>query len=82
MKTEEIVLSIEQEQSLSPSPKFPTYTASFINNTNQVSQATRPKHVGQLSELFRKDEFKSVDKWKKWYESIILRRLIKQLQKS
>lgn len=69
MKTEEIVLSIEQEQSLSPSPKFPTYTASFINNTNQVSQATRPKHVGQLSELFRKDEFKSVDKWKKWYES-------------
>ena len=70
MKTEEIVLSIEQKQSLSLSPKFPKYTATFINEANRVSQATRPKNVGQLSELFRMEAFRSADEWKIWYESL------------
>lgn len=64
-----IKLSLKKVRSLSSSPKFPKYTATFINNSNQVSQATRPKNVGQLSELFRSGVFISADKWKEWYTS-------------
>ena len=51
---------------------FPKYTSQLINWANQNAQGTRPKIVGQLSELFPKyqsmtlDEV-SIDNWKKWY---------------
>ena len=31
---------------------FPKYTSQLINCANQNAQGTRPKQVGQLSELF------------------------------
>lgn len=33
-------------------PTFPKYTTSIINLANRTAQATRPKNIGQLSELF------------------------------
>lgn len=54
-------------------PTFPKYMTSIINLANRTAQATRPKNIGQLSELF--PEFQkqnnsniSVENWKEWYE--------------
>lgn len=54
-------------------PSFPKYTAQLINLASQNAQATRPKVVGNLSELF--PEFKNqatditVNDWQTWYIS-------------
>ena len=49
------------------SPEFPKYTTQIMNLANQNSQGTRPKVVGQMTELF--DEFggKSFSEWDAWY---------------
>lgn len=50
---------------------FPKYTSQLVNWANQNAQGTRPKMVGQLSELF--PEFQSetdkvtLENWKSWY---------------
>lgn len=50
---------------------FPKYTSQLINWANQNAQGTRPRVVGQMSDLF--PEFLSSQKqvalayWKKWY---------------
>ena len=68
LKNEQIEYYNETE-----SPQFPTYTKDFINLANRYSQATRPKNVGQLSDIFpdflvTSDE-KDIDSWKNWYET-------------
>ncbi len=50
---------------------FPKYTSQLINWANQNAQGTRPKVVGQLSDLFPEyekncDEI-SIDSWREWY---------------
>lgn len=47
--------------------QFPKYTTQIINLANQNSQGTRPKVVGQLSELIQKCPHKEYSKWKEWY---------------
>ena len=72
-----MTLTIKNEELLelneSSTPQFPKYTSQLINLANQNAQGTRPKVVGQLSELFQEyqkntDEV-SIDTWKKWYLS-------------
>ena len=50
---------------------FPKYTSQLINWANQNAQGTRPKVVGQLSDLFPKyqeqAENVTVENWKEWY---------------
>ena len=52
-------------------PCFPKYTSQLINWANQNAHGTRPKVVGQLSELFpayqKQTETTSVDSWRTWY---------------
>jgi len=47
--------------------KFPIYTTQIINLANQNSQGTRPRVVGQLSELIKECPEKTYKGWKKWY---------------
>lgn len=51
--------------------EFPKYTSQIINWANQNAHGTRPKVIGQLSELFpeyeKSCESISVDGWKDWY---------------
>lgn len=49
------------------SKQFPRYTTQIINLANQNSQGTRPKVVGQLSDLIRECPYSSYDKWRDWY---------------
>ena len=55
----------------SSSPSFPKYTSQLINWANQNAQGTRPKVVGQLSDLFPEFESQSedvsIEKWQEWY---------------
>ncbi len=54
--------------------EFPKYTSQLINWANQNAQGTRPRVVGQLSDLFPEfiednDENKiSIDNWETWYK--------------
>ena len=47
--------------------KFPIYTTQIINLANRNAQGTRPKVVGQLSELIKECPEKSYEGWKNWY---------------
>jgi hypothetical protein len=47
--------------------KFPKYTTQIMNLANQNAQGTRPKVVGQMSELIKKFPNKTYDEWVKWY---------------
>ncbi|MDC8000988.1 MjaI family restriction endonuclease [Aequorivita todarodis] len=46
---------------------YPKYTTQIINLANQNAQGTRPKVVGQLSDLIVEFEGKSLNEWKEWY---------------
>ena len=48
-------------------PEFPKYVAPLINLANQYAQGTRPKIVGQMSELIQEFEGKTLAEWEKWY---------------
>lgn len=48
---------------------FPKYTTQIINLANQNAQGTRPRVVGQLSELIQECPDKTYNGWKKWYLS-------------
>jgi hypothetical protein len=66
IKNEEI-----REYNDSADYKFPKYTSQLINWANQNAQGTRPKQVGQLSELF--PDFIdttnniTIEHWRNWY---------------
>jgi hypothetical protein len=49
------------------SPEFPKYVTLFINRANRFSQATRPKNVGQLTELIKMFPGKTISEWDSWY---------------
>ena len=55
----------------SSTPDFPKYTSQLINWANQNAQGTRPKVVGQLSELFPEYQSSadsiSIPGWEAWY---------------
>lgn len=48
-------------------PIFPKYTTQIMNLANQNSQATRPKIVGQMSDLVQKFTGDSIVEWRQWY---------------
>lgn len=48
-------------------PEFPKYVAPLINLANQYAQGTRPRVVGQMSELIQEFEGKTLSEWEEWY---------------
>jgi hypothetical protein len=47
--------------------KFPLYTTQILNLANQNAQGTRPKIVGQMSDLVQEFGKKNYEEWVKWY---------------
>ncbi len=48
---------------------FPLYTTQLINLANQNAQGTRPRVVGQLTELIKECPKRTYEGWKNWYLS-------------
>jgi hypothetical protein len=48
-------------------PVFPKYVTQIINLANQNSQGTRPRVVGQLSDLIQEFSGKTIREWEQWY---------------
>jgi len=46
---------------------FPLYTTAILNLANKFAQGTRPKTVGQMSDLIQEFPGKSLTEWKLWY---------------
>lgn len=46
---------------------FPKYTTMIVNLVNGTAQATRPKIVGQMSDLIQEFEGKTLNEWIEWY---------------
>lgn len=46
---------------------FPKYSTQLMNLANQNSQGTRPKVVGQLSDLIQEFDGNKIDDWETWY---------------
>ena len=51
-----------------PASEFPKYTTQLMNIANQNSQATRPRNVGQLSELIQEFPGQTFEEWVTWYQ--------------
>lgn len=47
--------------------EFPKYTTQIMNLANQNAQGTRPKVVGQMSELIEQCPKGTFEEWVKWY---------------
>jgi hypothetical protein len=64
-------LTLNQEEILRDTvgqiPEFPKYTTQLMNLANQNAQGTRPKVVGQMSELIQEFPGKDYEEWVKWY---------------
>ena len=46
---------------------FPIYVSRILNLANQISQGTRHKVVGQMTELIQEFPGKTYEEWEKWY---------------
>lgn len=55
------------EDAVGKKEPFPKYTTQLINLANQNSQATRPRNVGQMSELIQAFPGDSYEEWVRWY---------------
>lgn len=62
-----------------PEKSFPKYSSQILNLANSNSQATRPKNVGQMSELIKQfrnsNPHGSLSDWETWYKSRNLRKI-------
>ncbi|PAU93441.1 restriction endonuclease [Aliifodinibius salipaludis] len=67
MKEGKIKNSELKKAIVTDAPNFPKYTTQLMNLANQNSQATRPKYVGQMTELIKEFDGNSLEEWRKWY---------------
>ncbi len=49
-------------------PVYPKYATQILNLANQNAQGTRPKVVGQMSDLIQEFDGEKVEEWIDWYE--------------
>ena len=62
IKNDELILDIKGKKE-----DFPKYTTQIINLANQNSQGTRPKVVGQMSDLIQEFKGNRYEDWVDWY---------------
>jgi hypothetical protein len=52
-----------------PEPEVPKYVGPLLNLANQYAQATRPRVVGQMTDLIQQFPGHTLDEWREWYRS-------------
>ena len=64
--------------------QFPKYTTQLMNLANQNAQGTRPRVVGQMSELVQEFPGKTYEEWVAWYlqknPNVHIRAVIKKIR--
>lgn len=50
-------------------PEFPKYATQLLNLANQNAQGTRPRVVGQMSDLIQHFTGRTLEEWEKWYQN-------------
>jgi hypothetical protein len=69
---EAVMLTISNVEILSDvvgeEPEFPKYTTQLMNLANQNAQGTRPRVVGQMSELIKEFSGTCFEDWRTWYQ--------------
>lgn len=62
-------ISNDEVEALSNAPQFtfPKYATQIINLVNSNAQGTRPSVVGQMSELIKEFDGRSIEEWIEWY---------------
>ena len=50
-------------------PELPKYATQLLNLANQNAQGTRPRVVGQMSDLIQHFTGRTLDEWERWYQS-------------
>jgi len=61
------VTKLEFDEIDTEKKEFPKYTTPLLNLSNQFSQGTRPKYVGQMTDLIHDSPVDDYETWKKWY---------------
>ncbi|MCX8051992.1 MAG: MjaI family restriction endonuclease [Chlorobi bacterium] len=51
-----------------PSLDLPTYVSPLLNLANRFAGATRPRIVGQLSEMIHQFGGRTLEEWSRWYQ--------------
>lgn len=69
MKKSKLTNSEVQHLSNASVYEFPRYTSQVINWANQNAQGTRPKIVGQMSDLIQEFDGQTLDEWITWYDA-------------
>jgi len=64
IKNDELIKNVVEDI-----PNFPKYTTQIINLASQNAQGTRPKVVGQMSELIEEFPGKDYYQWVEWYQA-------------
>ena len=64
IKNDELIKNVVEDI-----PNFPKYTTQIINLASQNAQGTRPKVVGQMSELIEEFPGKDYYQWVEWYKA-------------
>jgi len=68
MKKKILIKSSEIREYLNgPVFDFPKYTTQILNLANQNAQGTRPRVVGQLSDLIQEFSGQTLSEWEGWY---------------
>lgn len=64
-----VKISIEEVQRYlgAEALNLPKYASPLLNLANQYTQGTRPKVVGQMSDLIQHFTGKTLSEWEKWY---------------
>lgn len=67
MKKFKILNDEVAELSKAPQYQFPKYVTQVINLINSNAGGTRPKVVGQMSELIKEFDGRTIEEWIEWY---------------
>lgn len=63
------ISNVDVQQALSGKEYiYPKYSTQIINLANQNSQGTRPKVVGQMSDLIQEFAGQTIAEWQDWYQ--------------
>jgi hypothetical protein len=62
------ISSVKIRELLAADPlDLPPYTSQILNLANQNAQGTRPRVVGQMSELIQEFDGRTLEEWERWY---------------